>query len=124
MVDIVGVEAPSLRLLHSQVFGELVDHGADDFHMRKLLGADVRKEAADRLHRHGVPLGQIAHGRRELTVGTAVLTDDELGRLGAGFRNFYRILKPFFIDPHQTHAPSQGAGPFSQQKHWRSGSSS
>ena len=73
MVDIIGVKAGRFCLLGSQVPGELVNHGADDLQMSQLLGADVRQEAAHFLTGHGISLGQIPHGCRQLPVGAAKL---------------------------------------------------
>ena len=43
--------------------------------------SDIGQNSGDFLVRHGVPLGQITHRRRKLTVRSAELCNDNLGSL-------------------------------------------
>ena len=76
MVDIIGVETSGFNLLGSQILGQLVDNGADDFQMGQFLGTDIGQKAAHFLAGHGVALAEITHGSGQLSVGAAELADN------------------------------------------------
>ena len=44
------------------------------------------------MERHGITLGEIAHGCGQLAVGTAELGNDDLRQFGIGLCDFYRVL--------------------------------
>ena len=62
MVDIISVKARCLGLFRCQIFGQLIDNGADHFQMGKLFCANICQQSAHFLAWHGVTLGKITHG--------------------------------------------------------------
>ena len=60
-------------------------------------------------------LAEIPQGRAKLSVGPAVLGDDEGCQAGVGVLDLHRVLELLLIDEHQSLPPSsQGHGSFSQ----------
>ena len=113
----IRVKARGPDLLLGEVPGQLVDDGADHLQMAQLLSADVGQQALQLRIGHGVPLAQVAQGRAQLTVGPAVLGDDDGGQLGIGVLDLHRVLELLLINEHQSLPPSsQGHGSFSQAK--------
>ena len=56
----VGVEPRGFDLLLCEVAGQLVDDGADHFHVAQLLRSDVRQESFQLRVRHGEALAEVA----------------------------------------------------------------
>ena len=79
MVHIIFVNAGCLQFLRGQAFRELMYDGGDDLQVGQLLGPDIGQQPCHFPVRHDIALGNIAHGCRKLSVGTAQLRDDDLG---------------------------------------------
>ena len=73
MIDVIFLEAGFHNLFRGEVPGELVDDGTDHFHVRQLLGSDIRQQPGYLTVRHGVALGEVALGGGQLSVGAAEL---------------------------------------------------
>ena len=89
VIDVISIETTFLDLLHRQILGELIDHGAYDLHVSQLFCTNVCQESAYRFYRHGVALRQITHRSAEFSVGTAILTDDQFCCFRTCFGDFY-----------------------------------
>ena len=110
MVDVIRAEAGGFDLLHGKILGQLIDDGADHFKVGELFCANICKKSGHLPVGHGIPLGQIPHGSAQLSVGAAVLRDDELSQLCVGLLDMNGKLQSFFIIPHQQQLLSQGRG--------------
>lgn len=77
-----------------------MNNGCHHLQMGQFLSADIVEDSHGDAVGSGEALGKIAHGSAHFTVGAAVLADDNLGQLGIGTGDVYRILKSFFIIPH------------------------
>ena len=110
MVDIIGAEAGVLNFFHGQVFGELIDDGADHFEMSEFFCGNICQKSRYLAIRHGIALGQITHGSAQLAVRTAILGNDELCQFGVWFLDVNGKLQSFFIIPHSIAPPFPGKG--------------
>ena len=73
VVDIVGGEALFLEFIGRQVFRELVDDGADDFHVGELFGTDIGQDTCYFAVGIGIALGKVAHGSAYFAIGSSLL---------------------------------------------------
>ena len=62
MVNIIRAEAGVFNFFHGQIFGQLVNDSTDHFKMRQFFGPYVCEQTRNFSVRHGITLGEIAHG--------------------------------------------------------------
>ena len=106
MINIVRSETTLFDFLHGQSSGKLMNDRGNHFQMRQFFRTDIIQDSNRCSVRHCKTLGEVTHGRTDLTVRATILTHDKLRNFCIRCLYIDRVLEPFFIIPHKLSATS------------------